>query len=115
MTDIGLGSVIIACPWYKQLLLSVTVKLYVPAFRAIGLFPPQFSIYGAVPPNIFNDALPSDKPEQLTLNVSTTTLIWLGWVINTESVNTHPFVSVMMNICVPALRASGLLVPQSSL
>ena len=42
-------------------------------------------------------------------------LIWFGSVINTESVNIHPFVSVMIKTCIPALKARGSLVPQSSL
>ena len=79
------------------MLLSVTVKLYVPTFNAKGLFEPQSSRYGAIPPNIFNEALPSENPEQLALFVSTTTLIGLGSLTSTESINIHPLVSVTIN------------------
>ena len=84
-----------ACPWYIQLLLSVTVKLYVPTFNAKGLFEPQSSKYGAIPPKIFNEALPSENPEQLALFVSMTTPIGLGSLTSTESINVQPLLSVI--------------------
>ena len=47
--------------------------------------------------------------------MSISTLIWFGSVIRKESVLVQLFVSVTINVCIPALSAVGSLNPQSSL
>src|SRR5215212_5708941 len=94
----GNGSVIVTSIVVVQPLASVMVNVCVPALSPVcaGLI-----LYGAVPPAGVITTDPSATPLQLTLAV---VVKGNGSVIVTSIVVVQPLASVMVKVCVPAVR-----------
>ena len=85
---------------------SVTVTIYNPAVKpliAAVVIPPGCQVieYGAVPPEVVTDAVPS-LPNNSSVDVVVIERA-VGSVTVTVVVDEHPFASVTVYVCVPAI------------
>ena len=79
-------SVIITLSVSKQLVVSETINICVPADKAVGFVVPQSAVSNPVPPLKVRAAVPVESPLHKTFVVDEETVIALGSVISIVSV-----------------------------
>jgi len=99
---ISAGSEMLVDPLNSQELASVTVKVYVPAAKFVGLLVVLLLlhkyVYGAVPPEAPRVAVPSLFPKQTAFVVATVDVSAVGSPTTPVAVAVQPLLSVTVTL-----------------